>query len=191
MEGNARLTSSTAIALLVMLAVEGVTVLQVHSLLSLHVFVGVLLIPPVLLKIASTGYRFVRYYMADPAYREKGPPAWLLRLLGPAVVILTLVLLGSGVGLMYVGHSQHDLLLTAHKASFVLWFFAMTVHVLGHLPETVRMGLSDWFGRAQRLVGAGRRRSALIASLVVGAAVAWLIVARVGTYLAGFPHFGQ
>ena len=39
-ESNARLTAMTAAVLLVLLAVEGVTVLRVHSLLWLHVFLG-------------------------------------------------------------------------------------------------------------------------------------------------------
>ena len=91
------------------------------------------LIPPVLLKVASTGWRFARYYRGAPAYRRKGPPPLLLRLLGPVVVILTVVLLASGVGLLLVSPSWLPLLLTVHKASFVLWFGAMTIHVLGHL----------------------------------------------------------
>ena len=48
--------------LLVLLAVEGVTILFLRPLLSVHIFVGMLLIPPVALKLGSTGYRFVRYY---------------------------------------------------------------------------------------------------------------------------------
>ncbi|HEX5266648.1 MAG TPA: hypothetical protein VFW24_07730, partial [Acidimicrobiales bacterium] len=154
-EANARLTSSTAVVLFVLLAVEGVTVLSARSLLTAHVFVGMLLIPPVLLKIGSTVYRFARYYQGHPAYRDKGPPPWLLRILGPAVVVLTLVMFGTGVGLMFVGTAGRDLLLTAHKASFVLWFLAMTVHVLGHLADIVRLGRLDWVGRSGRVAGSG------------------------------------
>ena len=83
-------------------AAEGVTILRVHRLLTPHVFIGVVLIPPVLLKVASTTWRFTRYYTGAAAYRRKGPPPVLLRLLGPVVVILTLVLLFSGVGLLLV-----------------------------------------------------------------------------------------
>jgi hypothetical protein len=97
--GNARLTAANAAVLLVLLAAEGVTILRVHQLLSPHVFIGVVLIPPVLLKVASTTWRFARYYTGVPAYRRKGAPPVLLRMLGPIVVILTLVLLFSGVGL--------------------------------------------------------------------------------------------
>ena len=44
------------------------------GLVSAHMFIGMVLIPPVLLKLASTGYRFVRYYTGSQAYRAKGPP---------------------------------------------------------------------------------------------------------------------
>ena len=37
------------------------------QLLWVHLFVGMVLIGPVLLKMASTGYRFARYYTANPA----------------------------------------------------------------------------------------------------------------------------
>ena len=57
----------------------------------------------------------------------------LLRMLGPVVVILTLVLLFSGVGLLLVSGSWLPLLMKVHKASFVLWFGAMTIHVLAHV----------------------------------------------------------
>jgi uncharacterized membrane protein (DUF441 family) len=43
---NARLTATVAAVLLALLAVEGVTVLRVRSLLTLHVFIGTLLAPP-------------------------------------------------------------------------------------------------------------------------------------------------
>jgi len=148
--GNARLTAANAAVLLVLLAVEGVTILRIRPLLSPHVFIGMVLIPPVLLKVASTSWRFVRYYRGTPAYQRKGPPPILLRLLGPVIVILTLVLLASGVGLMLVGQSWLPLLLKVHKASFVLWFGATTVHVLGHLGEVFRLAPRDLLRRTRR-----------------------------------------
>ncbi len=168
-ESNARLTGTTAAVLLVLLAAEGVTVLRVRALLTPHVFIGMLLIPPVLLKIGSTGWRFVRYYRGSPAYRRKGPPPALLRLLGPVVVILTVVLLASGVALVVGPHSLRHTLLFMHKASFVLWFGAMTIHVVGHLVETARLAPKDWVHRTRHdVAGAGARQWALAASLVAG-----------------------
>ena len=73
--GNARLTAANAavlLVLLVLLAAEGVTILRVHRLLLPHVFIGVVLIPPVLLKVASTTWRFARYYSGAPAYWRRG-----------------------------------------------------------------------------------------------------------------------
>ena len=150
--GNARLTAANAAVLLVLLAVEGVTVLQVRHLLTPHVFIGMVLIPPVLVKVASTTWRFARYYRGAPAYKRKGPPPLVLRLLGPVVVVLTVVLLASGVGLMLVSQSWLPLLLKVHKASFVLWFGAMTIHVLGHLGEVFRLAPRDWLRRTRREV---------------------------------------
>ena len=72
-ESNARLTAMTAAVLLVLLGAEGITLLRLHSLLWLHVLIGTALVPPVLLKMGSTFYRFVRYYRGSPAYRRKGP----------------------------------------------------------------------------------------------------------------------
>ena len=75
---------------------------DVRDLISMHVFVGMLLVPFVTVKIASTGYRFVRYYRGDVAYTRKGPPPLPLRLLGPVVVVTTIALLGTGVAALLV-----------------------------------------------------------------------------------------
>jgi hypothetical protein len=184
-ESNARLTASNAAVLLVLLAAEGVTVLRVRQLISPHVFLGMLLIPPVLVKLGSTGYRFVRYYQGAPAYRRKGPPPVPLRLLGPVVVILTVVLLASGVALLLASPAWSARLLFVHKASFVLWFIAMAVHVLGHLAEVARLAPRDWMRRARRDVrGAGSRQWLLAASLVAGALLGLALLSRVGPWLA-------
>jgi hypothetical protein len=189
-KSNARLTASSAAVLLVLLAAEGVTILRVRQLVSPHVFIGTLLIPPVLVKIGSTGYRFVRYYLGAPAYRRKGPPPVLLRLLGPVVVILTIMLLASGVALLLVSPAWSGRLLFVHKASFVLWFFAMTVHVLGHLAEVARLAPRDWLRRARRDVkGAGGRQWLIAASLVAGALLGLAMLGRVGPWLAS-AHAG-
>ena len=42
--GNERLTTVVGATLIVLLAVIGLTILQIHSLLSVHLFVGMLLI---------------------------------------------------------------------------------------------------------------------------------------------------
>jgi hypothetical protein len=182
-ESNARLTGGSAALLLVLLAAEGVTVLRVRALLSLHVFLGMVLVPPVLLKIGSTTWRFVRYYVGEPEYRGKGPPPLLLRVLGPAVVILTVLLLASGVGLVIGPRSLRHSLLFLHKASFVLWFGAMTIHVLGHLLETARLAPLDWVRRTRRdVAGATARQWALAGSLIAGAVLGVVMLGPAARY---------
>jgi hypothetical protein len=184
-KGNARLTAVNAAVLLVLLAAEGFTILGVRRMLTPHVFIGMVLIPPVLLKMGSTGWRFARYYAGAPAYRRKGPPPVLLRLLGPAVVILTVVVLASGVALVLVSPPQTRMLLLVHKASFILWFGAMAVHVLGHLAEVARLAPGDWLRRGRRdVTGAGARLWLITASMVAGAVLGAVLISRVGPWLA-------
>ena len=102
-----------------------------------------LLIPPVVLKLGSTGYRFARYYTGNPPYLSKGPPPAGLRLLAPGVVLTTLALFGTGVALLFAGPPSHTLIF-AHKLSFIAWVALMAIHVLGHLLELPRLALSDW-----------------------------------------------
>jgi hypothetical protein len=188
-ESNARLTAMTAAVLLVLLAVEGVTLLRVHSLLWLHVFLGTALVPPVLLKIGSTCYRFARYYLGAPAYRRKGPPPPVLRVLGPLVVIATLTLLGSGIVLMFVGVGSRQPWLLLHKASFVIWFAAMVFHVLGHLLETARLAPRDWLDRAHSdIAGARWRQWGVAASVALGVPLGLLLIARANSWF-GPPFF--
>jgi hypothetical protein len=72
-EANAPLTGSIEAVLLALLGAEGVSVLSVHRLFRLYVVLGMLLVPPVLLKTGSTTWHFARYYAGAPEYREKGP----------------------------------------------------------------------------------------------------------------------
>ncbi len=184
-EANARLTGLTAVVLLVLLAAEGVTLLKIHSLLTPHVFIGMLVLPPVLLKMGSTGWRIARYYLGAPAYRRRGPPPLVMRLLGPVVVLLTVVMFASGVALMLVPTSGRSQMLFVHKASFVLWFGAMTIHVLGHLVDTAQLAPADFVARTRRQVrGAGARLWALALSLVLGVVLGIVMLPTISTWLA-------
>ncbi len=184
-EGNARLTGLTAAVLLALLAAEGATLLSIGRLITPHVFIGMLLVPPVLVKVGSTGWRIVRYYQGSPAYRAKGPPPVVLRMLGPVVVLVTGIVIASGIALLLVPHSLSHQLLFVHKASFVLWFGATTIHVLGHLADTARLAPADLVRRTRRQVrGAGARLWAQAASLVVGAILGIVMLPTIGPWLA-------
>ena len=142
-DGNSRFTSANGMLLLVMLAVEGVTILDVRGMLTLHMFLGIMLIPPVLLKSATTFYRFAKYYRGNQPYVRKGPPHIVLRVLGPLVVLTSLALLGTGVGLLAVTPDGSSTLLTLHQVSFIGWVSVMTIHVLGHILEAARFSWAD------------------------------------------------
>jgi hypothetical protein len=167
--GNARLTGAVAVALL---AAEGVTIPFIGQLLGPHLFIGLLLIPPVALKLASTGYSFARYYTHDAPYVRKGPPPIILCLLAPAVVLTTVAVFATGVALLFAGPPSNTLILV-HKVSFITWVAFMSLHVLGHLLELPRPASADWRRsgpREARLAGAGMRASALGAASVANAA---------------------
>jgi hypothetical protein len=156
-------------------AVEGVTILALGPLLTLHIFLGVLLIGPVALKIGSTGYRFVRYYTGAAGYTRKGPPAPLPRLLGPFVIITSVAVLGTGVALTVTGPRAGPWLLL-HKASFVTWFGVMTIHVLTYAWRLPRMILGAR-GHQSQAAAAGRLRWLLVgASLASGLFIALLTI---------------
>src|SRR5438309_7021300 len=92
-EANEQLTALVATILLVLLAAEGATLFWITSLLTVHAFVGMLLLPVVALKLASTGWRMLRYYLRAEEYVRRGPPHVVLRMLvAPVVVASTIVL---------------------------------------------------------------------------------------------------
>jgi hypothetical protein len=180
-EGNERLTAATGAMLIVLLAVLGVTILQVRQLIWIHLFVGMLLIPPVLLKMGTTGYRFARYYTSDPAYRRKGPPEAMLRLFAPLVVLTSVIVFASGVALLFVGPSSRGTLLPIHKVSFFAWLAVMALHVLGHMPGMSAPLRADFAsaGTAQfssDITGRSGRVLALAGALVGGVVLAVLVI---------------
>jgi hypothetical protein len=165
--GNEQLTAIVATILLVLLAIEGATLLNMRSLLTVHAFVGVLLVPVVALKLGSTGWRMMRYYVGADEYVRRGPPNIVLRaIIAPLVVATTLVLFGTGVALLVLGKHEGPIV-GLHKASFLVWFGAMTVHVLTRvlrLPGAIRLpsaGLAVRLG----LVGASLATGLALATI--------------------------
>ena len=186
-EGNHRLTASAGLALFVLLAVESWTTLLLSSYLSLHMFLGFVLLPAVALKLATTGWRAARYYTGSRHYRLAGPPKLALRWLAPLLVASTLALFGSGVALVVIGHG-HGWVQLMHAVSFGVWGVLMVVHVGVYLARTVRLGTSDWRRHAERIVPGGRIRRVLLAvALLAGVIIA---LATYPTQQAFHPKIG-
>jgi hypothetical protein len=173
-DGNARLTAAVGVLLLVPIAVELATlVLGVHTFMSAHVFVGVALIPPILLKLGSTGWRFVRYYTHGAAYVEHGPPQILMRLLAPLFIVATVVLFTSGVmmGVLH-GHAL-EIARRLHGPSAALWVVLLAIHVLVYLPRALTTSGRELHRATRRGVrGAAWRTYALATALVCGFVIA-------------------
>jgi hypothetical protein len=181
-EGNERLTALTGLVLLVLLAVEGVTILAIRPLLSLHVFIGLLLIPPVALKLAATGYRFMRYYTRTFEYVRRGPPVLLMRMLvAPGLVGATFGVFATGVALLVTGPGG-GIVLGLHKASFVVWLGAFGIHVLAYVLRVPGLVAADW-GRGRGRSGAVLRHGVVVLALVAGLTLAVAALPAVGPWL--------
>lgn len=190
-DGNELLTTEVGVVLFVLLAVLGVTILRIGQLLWLHLFLGLLLLGPVALKLASTGYRFMRYYTHNRAYRSKGPPEPYLRLIAPIVVLSTVAVFATGFALLLLGPSSRGTLLLAHKASFIVWIMFTALHVIGHLPDIQRNLLQGRAVRSAVLAGAdgqpaaGRsgRGLSLLVALAAGLVLALLLLPQFEPWL--------
>jgi hypothetical protein len=90
---------------------------------------------------------------------------------GPFVVIFTVLVFATGIGLGVRGPGTRWLL-QAHKASFIAWFAFTTVHVLGHLADTARLALADWVDPASRNAAARLRAFVIVAAIVLGLVLA-------------------
>jgi hypothetical protein len=186
-EGNEHLTAMTGLVLLIGFAIEGATIVAIHRYLWLHFFVGFLLLGPVALKIGSTLYRFVRYYTGAQPYVRKGPPAPLLRVLGPLVIALSVAVLGTGVVLAFVGPGNTTWLFL-HKASFILWFGVMTIHVLAYAPRLPRLLLR---ANDPRHPSPSAAPGGSIRWLALGLAIAGgVLIAAATTHLSAQWNFG-
>jgi hypothetical protein len=201
--GNARLTAWTGVVLLVLFLVELVTLLDVSGLISWHIVVGVLLVPPALLKTGSTGWRIVRYYTRRESYVIAGPPPMLLRTLGPLVVVFTLAVLGSGLALIALGPAAGRApflqlagysvsALTVHQGTFVIWAVVTGIHTLGRIMPALRIIARHDRG-TEPVPGRIPRAGVLIIVLVVAGVAAALVLGLSGAWSTGtaFHHFDK
>jgi hypothetical protein len=171
-DGNERLTATVGVVLVVLTLVELATLLLgLQTFLSLHVFVGFVLTPLVLLKLASTGWRFTRYYTRNEAYRSKGAPQLLMRMLAPLLVAATVVLFASGIAMGLLHGSAQQLARDLHGPASVAWIVLIGVHVLAYLRRAL-LGAKEDMDPASRAEAPGARgRIALLLAAVAAGVV--------------------
>ncbi len=192
---NTRLTSLIGLVIFVELFLIGITVPAIGQLLPYHVILGFALIPPLLIKLVSTSYRFARYYTRSPRYYAAGPPQMLLRIAAPLLIIATIALFGSGVELMLKGPTalSTQTWRGIHQASFVIWFALAAVHIVSYFPKALYQGGRDLGLRrlgmihfsAARVAGSGGRILVAVAVVLFG-----VLLAALGYHtIAPWQHF--
>lgn len=172
--GNERLTTVAGLALIPLLGAEALTVLALGALLTVHLFVGLWLVPPLVVKMGSTGYRFMSYYTGRPEYAEAGPPRLAPRLLAPILVIATIALMASGVVMWALAPPAAEPWLLIHKVSFQVWWISLLAHLLLHLGHIRRDTVSDLVRRESGyLTRSGLVGAAVLLGLIVAGALLW------------------
>ena len=209
--GNRALTSTFGAVLLVLLTVQVLSALW-FALLSydlptpggpifnvvrpVHFFVGFLLFPLIAVKLAATGYRFLRYYTRNRAYHEAGPPRLLLRVTAPLLVLSTVVLFASGVEMWSFRNDFGWTWITLHDLSAFTFVAMLLIHVAYHARAAARESLHE-----VRTPGEGTitRRALLAGGVVAGltlavgaaqwpsAALSFLAPRRAGDGALDFP----
>jgi membrane protein YdbS with pleckstrin-like domain len=183
-EGNHRLTALTGSLLVPLLALIFATGLFMDAWWHVHYVIGFVLIPVVVLKLASTGYRALRYYTSNPTYKAAGPPELLPRLLAPLLAASVLTALVTGV-LLFAEQSRRGTLSSLHTDAAVATAVLVAVHLLTYLPDAVAT-----VGRELRAMPLSRPASLRLAA--VAAILAVGIIVAIVTYNHGLwparPH---
>src|SRR6266566_8096718 len=184
--GNERMTGLAGAVLLVLILIELVSAAILRTLLSIHVFAGVLLAGPLVVKLGSTFWRFLRYYTGSPAFVRRGPPHLALRVMAPLLIPTTLVVIGSGIGLVVTGPRSAGPLLPLHGISVLVWLPLIAIHVFAYIWRIPRLVANDWSKQAGRSLapGRGRRLGVNLGALLLGAIAAVLLLPGATPWIA-------
>jgi len=152
---NSRLTAILDLTLLILFALQVVTVLAgVRSVLTWHVVLGLILLPPVGLKLTSVTWRMVSYHRGRDGFRRHHPTAAGAAGSGPVPRQAHRDPAGQWhyPARRVPGWAQSPALLV-HQVSFYAWLAAAVVHIVPHSLQAVHLARRDW----ARRVGGARR----------------------------------
>ena len=134
--GNERLTTATGVVLLVLLAVIGVTILRLRSLLWVHLFVGMLLIGPIALKIGQHGLPLRALLHRRPALPPQGPAVRACCGCSPRSSSSRRSRCSPAVSrCCSSGHPRAGRCCRSTRSASSSGSLVTSLHVLGHLPE--------------------------------------------------------
>lgn len=172
--GNEALTSWTGLLLLPLLGLVGLTGVAFGSLWRAHFVVGIILVPVLGMKLATTTYRAIRYYTGSKRYRAAGPPELAARILAPILIAATVIAMWSGI-VMWLNNNQDQPWSTIHTDAVVIMGGLVGIHVLLYVPKALRSVFGELSQMRQRGHRATLRLSIVTASLVVGIVVGFVI----------------
>lgn len=135
--GNLILTSHAGLIILFGLVVLYLSGLAFEPLRPVHFAIGFALIPLLVVKLCSTGWRALRYYFGRGAYRAAGPPWLLPRLIAVPLAVAAVLATISGVVLWAEG-TDHGIWAKVHKASVIALAVLALVHLAVYLRKAAR-----------------------------------------------------
>jgi hypothetical protein len=99
-----------------------------------------------------------------------------MRLLAPLLLVTTLAVVGSGIGLVVTGPAQAGLLRPLHSISVLFWLSLIAIHVVAYLWRTLRWVADDWRKHpAEQAPGRGFRLGVILGALLAGVVAALLL----------------
>ena len=146
-------------------------------------FVGLMLLPPLAVKLWSVGTRFVKYYLGRSEFVRRGPPPPALRILGPFLVAITAALFASGFIALVSPNAFGGGAKQVHAACAYVWLVLILLHIAGHFGEIRRYSWRDLVVSRRITRQSSLRRIGVIAgSLVAGVVLAVSLMFLVDQY---------
>lgn len=170
--GNLILTSHAGLVILFFLILLYFTGLEFTPLRAMHFGLGFALIPILLVKLGSTGWRAVNYYFDRDPYGAAGPPWLLPRIMALPLTACALAATISGVVLWATG-TDRGAWATIHIYSVISLAVVIVVHLAIYTRKAFRASSRSLEGtkttRQERIMV-----WALLVALVAGSAAVGL-----------------
>jgi Domain of unknown function (DUF4405) len=135
--GNLILTSHAGLVILFFLILLYFTGLEFAPLRGVHFGLGFALIPILLVKLGSTGWRAVNYYFDRDPYRAAGPPWLLPRIMALPLTAFAVAATISGVVLWATG-TDRGTWATIHIYSVIALAVVVVVHLAIYTRKAFR-----------------------------------------------------
>src|SRR5262249_11679652 len=100
-----------------------------------------------------------------------------LRVLAPLLVAATILLIGSGIGLLVTGPAQPGPLLAIHNITSLIWLPLIAIHVFAYILRVPRSLADDWNSPPRGAAPGRRPRLGVnLGALLFGALAAVLLL---------------